>query len=78
MSVKKGLERWTCDRCGREIIRGEGESVDGWKTVRHIDINDAVIERLVCPECYTRFKDCARYRDKAFDEYMSRRDEVVK
>ena len=78
MSVQKGLERWTCDRCGHEIVTDDGKGVDGWRTIRHIDVNDVIIERLVCPECYMRFKECARYRDKAFDEYMSRRDEVVK
>lgn len=78
MAVQKGLERWKCDRCGLEIIMDDVKNVDGWKTIRHIDVNDVLVERLVCPECYTRFKDCASYRDKAFDEYMSRRDQVVK
>lgn len=71
MSVEKGLERWTCDRCGREIIRDDGKSVDGWMTIRHIDINDVAIERLVCPECYVLYKTFATYADKNFDEYMT-------
>lgn len=71
MSVEKGLERWTCDRCGLEIIKDDGKGVDGWKTIRHIDVNDVVIERLVCPECYVLYKSFATYADKNFNEYMT-------
>ena len=75
MAVEKNLQRWTCDRCGTSVITDGGGDVEDWRTVRHIDSNDVILDRLVCPECYVRFKDCATYRDKAFDDYMNRRDE---
>ena len=75
MAVEKNLQRWTCDRCGASVITDGGADVDDWRTVRHIDSNDVTLDRLVCPECYISFKDCAEYRDKAFDDYMNRRDE---
>ena len=74
MAVEKGLERWTCDRCGKAVVT-DGGDVEDWRTVRHIDSNDVILTRLVCPECYVKFKGCASYRDKAFDDYMNRRDE---
>ena len=70
--IKKNLEKWTCDRCGKNVIYDpQAEEFTGWYTIRHVDENDVLTSKLICDECYTDYKDFVQAYDKIFAEFMN-------
>lgn len=72
MSKTTGISQYTCDRDGTTAYLADNDPrVSDWHTIKRVTADGVDMNRLLCADCYSKYKTLAGNQDTEFNAFMA-------